>query len=255
MTEMRTTLAITLLESVAYNLNRKNSNNRFFEIGKVFRPDTTTGLANERDILAIILEGSYFPKSWGNNPLPNDFFVLKGILESFGAHCALEPFVFSKLDQPEPLYGSESASIRGGNGINGTLGKISEKLCKSFGIKSTIYYAELDLTAWLSTAKPLPKYNPLPKFPALERDFSFVMPDVLESDTVKKEIESLSGLVKNVRPFDVYRGEKLGAGIKSVTFSVEFRSPEKTLTDEDVQDVCAKIISVMKEKHGAELRS
>ncbi|MCL2688907.1 MAG: phenylalanine--tRNA ligase subunit beta [Chitinispirillia bacterium] len=255
MTEMRTTLAVTLLESVAYNLNRKNANNRFFEIGKVFRPDVTTGLANERDILAIILEGSYFPKSWGQPPLPNDFFVLKGIIEAFGMHCALEPFVFSKLNESGPLCTGESAAVRGGNGISGSMGKVSEQLCKSFGIKSTVYYAELDLTAWLSTAKPLPKYTPLPKFPALERDFSFVMPDALVSDTVKKEIESLSDLVKNVCPFDVYRGEKLGAGIKSVTFSVEFRSPEKTLTDEDVQDICAKIISVMKEKHGAELRS
>ncbi|MDR0307448.1 MAG: phenylalanine--tRNA ligase subunit beta [Chitinispirillales bacterium] len=254
MTEMRTTLAITLLESVAYNLNRKNNNNRFFEIGKTFRPDSTTGLAQEKDILAIIIEGSCFPKSWGNVELQNDFFILKGIIETFADHCALDSFSYSKLEQHGPLYTPESASIRGSNGIMGTIGRVSEQICKTFGIKSSVFYAELDLTAWLSTPKPLPKYKNLPKFPALERDFSFVMPDTLDSDTVKKEIESLSGLVGNVRPFDVYRGEKLGAGSKSVTFSVEFRSPEKTLNDDDVQDVCNKIILVMKEKHSAELR-
>jgi len=256
MAEMRTSLAISLLDTVAYNLNRKNKNNRFFEIGKVFSPDAKSGLANERDILAIIIEGSCFPQSWGNQELPNDFFVLKGILEAFSAHCALGQTTFARLESGGALYGSECASVtvHGKNTISGTMGRVSDKICKAFGIKSTVFYAELDLTDWLSTPKPLPKYAPLPKFPALERDFSFVMPETLLSAAVKEEILSISGLIKTVIPFDVYRGEKLGAGSKSVTFSVEFRSPEKTLTDEDAADACAKIISVMEKKHGAMLR-
>jgi phenylalanyl-tRNA synthetase beta chain len=261
MAEMRTSMALSLLDTVAYNLNHKNKNNRFFEIGKVFRPDAKTGLADERDILAIIIEGSCFPQSWGNQELPNDFFVLKGIVEAFAAHCALGQMTFGRLESGGPLYGPECASVavtnknvNGKTAINGTMGRVSDKICKVFGIKSTAFYAELDLTEWLSAPKPLPKYAPLPKFPALERDFSFVMPETLSSATVKAEIESVSSLVKTVRPFDVYRGEKLGAGSKSVTFSVEFRTPEKTLTDEDVTDACAKIISVMEKKHGAALR-
>jgi len=272
MAEMRTSMAVSLLDTVAYNLNRKNKNNRFFEIGKVFSPDEKTGLANERDILAIIIEGSCFPQSWGNQELPNDFFVLKGIVESFAAHCALGQTTFARLESGGALYGPERASvtIHGGIGIDainknkginnaknaiiGTIGRVSDKICKAFGIKSTVFYAELDLTEWLSTPKPLPKYAPLPKFPALERDFSFVMPETLSSAVVREEIVSISDLIKTVRPFDVYRGEKLGAGSKSVTFSVEFRSPEKTLTDEDVADACAKIISSMENKHNAVLR-
>jgi phenylalanyl-tRNA synthetase beta chain len=279
MAEMRTSMALSLLDTVAYNLNHKNKNNRFFEIGKVFSPDKKSGLADERDILAIIIEGNCFPQSWGNGELPNDFFVLKGILEAFAAHCSLGQMTFAKIESGGQLYGSERASVvignvgninkginnaknsaNDGNGtngktaINGTIGRVSDQICKAFGIKSTVFYAELDLTEWLSTPKPLPKYSPLPKFPALERDFSFVMPETLSSATVKAEIESVSDLVKTVRPFDVYRGEKLGAGSKSVTFSVEFRTPEKTLTDDDVADACAKIISVMEKKHGAALR-
>jgi len=258
MAEMRTSMAVSLLDTVAYNLNRKNKNNRFFEIGKVFSPDTKSGLANERDILAIIIEGSCFPQSWGNQELPNDFFVLKGILEAFAAHCALGTLTFARLESGgAALYGPECATVtvvHGKNTINGTMGRVSEKICKAFGIKSAVFYAELDLTEWLSAPKPLPKYSPLPKFPALERDFSFVMPETLSSAVVREEIMSTSGLIKTVRPFDVYRGEKLGAGSKSVTFSVEFRSPEKTLTDEDVADACAKIISSMEKKHGAALR-
>ncbi|MDR0331312.1 MAG: phenylalanine--tRNA ligase subunit beta [Chitinispirillales bacterium] len=280
MAEMRTSMAASLLDAVAYNLNRKNQNNRLFEIGKVFTPDNKTGLAKERDILAIIVEGGCFPKSWGNAGLPNDFFVLKGIIEAFAANCGLPAPIVERMETGAggPLYGAERARVtvkrggkdggrdggrnQGGGGndsvnaanIRGTMGRVSDQTCKAFGIKSTVFYAELELTEWLSAPKPLPVYSPLPKFPALERDFSFVMPETLSSADAKKEIESASPLIKSVRPFDVYRGEKLGAGTKSVTFSVEFRSPEKTLADEDVAEACGKIVSSMEKKHGATLR-
>lgn len=254
MAEMRTSMALSLLDTVAYNINRKNSDNRLFEIGKVFEPDAKSGLAAERDILAIAVEGDYVPQSWGNQKLENSFFVLKGIIEAFAAHCGLGAAKFEKLVTACPLYGSESARVSFHNGISGTMGRVSDKIRKAFGIKTPVFYAGFDVTEWLSAPKPLPKYNPLPKFPPLERDFSFVMPEALSSDAVKNEIKSVSALIKTVRPFDLYRGEKLSAGTKSMTFSVEFRSPEKTLTDEDVAEACSKIVSVMEKKHGAVLR-
>ncbi|MFP4012777.1 MAG: phenylalanine--tRNA ligase subunit beta [Chitinispirillaceae bacterium] len=255
MAEMRTTLAANMLETVAYNLNRKNQNNRLFEIGKVFEPDKESGLAVEREVLAIIIEGKYLQQAWNSTPLAVDFFVLKGILEAFAAHCKMGELTFSRLETSTPLFGTEAASVCGNLGISGTLGRVSEKACQFFDIKSDVFYAELDLTSWLTAQKVLPEYKPLPKFPALERDFSFVMPEELSSDTVKKEIQDLSDLVQCVEPFDVYRGEKLGSGRKSVTFSVEFRSSEKTLSDSDVEQICDRILAVMEKKHQAVLRS
>lgn len=255
MAEMRTTLAANMLETVAYNLNRKNSNNRMFEIGKVFEPDKKTGLAIEREVLAIVIEGNYLKQAWNNTPLAVDFFVLKGIVEAFAAHCKIGDLTFSRLETSTPLFGTEAASVSGPSGISGSLGRVSEQVCRFFDIKSSVFYAELDLTSWLTAQKPLPEYRPLPKFPALERDFSFVMPEELSSDIVRKEIQGLSDLVQRVQPFDVYRGEKLGSGRKSVTFSVEFQSPEKTLSDRDVEQICSQIIAVMEKKHQAVLRS
>jgi phenylalanyl-tRNA synthetase beta chain len=254
MAEMRTSMALSLLDTVAYNLNRKNGDNRLFEIGKVFEPDEKSGLAVERDILAIAIEGDCVPQSWGNQKLENNFFVMKGIIEAFAAHCGLGAAKFERLVTTCPLYGPESARVTFKNGVSGTMGRVSDKIRKAFGIKTPVFYAGFDVTDWLLTPKPLPKYTPLPKFPPLERDFSFVMPEALSSDTVKNEIKSVSPLIKTVRPFDLYRGEKLNAGTKSMTFSVEFRSPEKTLTDEDVAEACSKIVSVMEKKHGAALR-
>jgi phenylalanyl-tRNA synthetase beta chain len=270
MAEMRTSMAASLLDTVAYNLNRKNGNNRLFEIGKVFEPDGKSGLAIERDILALAIEGDCIPQSWGNQKIENNFFVLKGVIEAFAAHCGLGAAAFSRLETACPLYGPERAAVAVSNadadnnpGINpknavvikGTMGRVSAQIRKAFGIKTPVFYASLDVTEWLSTPKPLPKYDPLPKFPPLERDFSFVMPEALSSDAVKNEIKSVSTLIKAVRPFDLYRGENLSAETKSMTFSVEFRSPEKTLTDEDVAEACANIVSVMEKRHGAALRS
>jgi phenylalanyl-tRNA synthetase beta chain len=255
MAEMRTSMALSLLDTVAYNLNRKNGNNRLFEIGKVFEPDEKSGLAVERDILAIAIEGDYVPQSWDNQRLENSFFVLKGVIEAFAAHCGLGAAAFSQLATACPLYGPERAKVTFQNGISGTMGRVSDKIRKAFGIKTPVFYAGFDVTEWLSAPSPLPKYKPLPKFPPLERDFSFVMPETLQSATVKQELESVSPLIKTVRPFDLYRGENLNPGTKSMTFSVEFRSPDKTLTDEDVAEACAKIVSVMEKRHGAALRS
>jgi len=260
MAEMRTSMAVSLLETIAYNLNRKNRNNRIFEIGKIFRPDPNSPLAIERDILAVAVEGSCFPQSWGNPEVPNDFFALKGILEAFFVHCGLGVPKFARMESSGgPLYGPECATVTvggcsGTDTISGTIGRVSDQACKAFGIKSTVFYAELDMTEWLSTPKPLPGYAPLPKFPALERDFCFVMPETLSAAAVCAELGAVSDLIKAVRPFDVYRGDKLVAGTKSVAFSVDFRSPEKTLTDADVAEPCAKIISVMETKYGAALR-
>ncbi|MDR2694336.1 MAG: phenylalanine--tRNA ligase subunit beta [Chitinispirillales bacterium] len=254
MAEMRTSMALSLLETVAYNLNRKNRDNRLFEIGKVFTPDGKSGLAIERDILALAIEGDYVPQSWGNQKIENCFFVLKGIIEAFATHCGFGGAKFERLVTTCPLYGPESARVSFQNGISGTMGRVSDKIRKAFGIKTPVFYAGFDVTEWLSAPRPLPKYVPLPKFPPLERDFSFVMPDALSCDAVKNEIKFVSPLIKAVRPFDLYRGEKLSAGTKSMTFSVEFRSPDKTLTDEDAAEACSKIVSVMEKKYMAALR-
>ncbi len=254
MAQMRTTMAPSLIETVGYNLNRKNRGNKFFEIGRVFEKSLTPTLAEERDILAIIIEGDFWRHSWNSAPRQSDFFILKGVLENFSAHCKIGALTFSTSEQSGPLYGGESALITGDYGITGSAGKVSKEVCSFFEIKSPLYYAQLDITQWLTKRADLPGYKPLPKYPSLERDFCFVMPEELSSTVIGQQISSISPLVKNVMPFDVYRGEKLGNGSKSITFSVSFQSQEKTLSDKEVERICKKIISTMEVRHGAVLR-
>ena len=113
----------------------------------------------------------------------------------------------------------------------------------------------MDITALINTSIKEPVYSPLPKFPALERDFSFVLPEQISAQAVTEEISRVSPLVEQVVPFDLFRGEKLGAGRKSITFGVKLRSSEKTLTEKEAEGVCSSIVSAVEAKFGAHLRT
>jgi phenylalanyl-tRNA synthetase beta chain len=254
MAEMRTTLAGSMLEILAYNLNRKNVNNHFFELGKTFERMPDMSIV-ERDVLGIIIEGATWGSAWNNKAQPADFFTLKGILDTFALHIGLEPFTYAKHNDGKPIFGSECASLVYGKVMSGLCGLVSSEVKKFFDIKSNVYYAEIDVTELLKSSIPLPKYKPLPKFPALERDFCFVMSDEICASSINDEISKISPLIENVHPFDLYRGEKLGAGKKSIAFSVKIRSAEKTLTDKDSELICTSIVDTMKTRYNAVLRT
>ncbi|MDO5575935.1 MAG: hypothetical protein Q4F84_02550, partial [Fibrobacter sp.] len=137
----------------------------------------------------------------------------------------------------------------------GTAGKVSSDVCKFFDIGTSTFYAELDITDFLQAPMSRTAYKVLPKFPALERDFCFVMDESVSSSSIISIISKISPLVEEVTPFDLYRGEKLGADKKSITFGVKLRSSEKTLTDKDAQTVCSAIVKKVQSELGAALRS
>lgn len=254
MSRMRTNLLCSLLEVTAYNLNRKNINNRFFEIGKVIYKNTSDMLPTERTVVAMLIEGNYVPRSWKNNDQHVDFYILKNVVESLRTILAINTFTYTPLpDANDTYYSSESAACSG-YGIRGTLGKIKNDITSQYSVKNAVYYAEFDITDYLQSKTVHAAYSTLPRFPAIERDFSFVMKDDILSSVISEEIYSTSELVKYVQPFDVYKGDNLKPGLKSITFSVKFRAEDKTLTDKNVEKICTKIISQMKTKYNIELR-
>jgi phenylalanyl-tRNA synthetase beta chain len=255
MAQMRTTLAGSMLDVLNYNLNRKNGNNKLFEFGKVFTR-TGDGENGETQVLGIIIEGNWLPASWNTRPLPCDIYIVKGLLASFAARIGIpDTVIVSPAGRPAALYGQDAVSVTIGTVIKGTAGAVSPKVLDLFDIQSSVYFAELDVTQFLNTPRPRPRFKPLPKFPALERDFCFVVPEKISAGAIAEEIKRLSTLIETVRPFDLYRGEKLGAGVKSIAVSVGFRSNEKTLTDKEAESVSSKIIGSMEELFGAKLRT
>lgn len=254
MAELRTTLAGTMLEILSYNLNRKNSNNHYFELGKTYEK-LSDGSTRERDVLGIVIEGAIWGNSWNTKAVAVDFYTLKGILDTFSIHIGLGSFAFTASNSQQQTFDSEFAVITNGEMMTGMCGQVSSEVKKYFDLKTSVYYAEIDITTLLQSSIPLPKYKSLPKFPALERDFCFVMSEELSSTLITEEITRISPLIEDVCPFDLYRGEKLGAGRKSIAFSVKLRSPEKTLTDKDAESICTAIVATMQSKYGASLRT
>ncbi|MBD3390719.1 MAG: phenylalanine--tRNA ligase subunit beta [Chitinivibrionales bacterium] len=255
MAQMRTTLLGNLLETVAYNINRKNTGNRFFEIGRTFTSRGVNELPEERDVVAIVLEGDYEAATWQRKARKADFFVLKAVLESLAVQCGVRQTSYKAAKSDDTRFAPESALVTWNNGAAGICGRIREEICGVFDIETPVYYAEMDITPVLSRKKDILRYVPVSRHPAVERDFSFVMPENLVSSVIMNEIAGVSDLVESVEPFDVYRGDKLGEELKSVTFSVRLRAPDRTLTDTEADDVCARIVETVKDRHGVVLRS
>ncbi len=250
---MRATLSGSMLSVLSYNINHKNTDNRFFEIGKIFSCNDS-GEFVERTVLGIMIQGNFIEKTWNVPSMPSDFYVLKGIIEAFCTHTGIGTTTLSKPAELSESFGIEQAKIENEQ-IKGVMGRISDRVCTAFDLKTTVFYAEIDITELITTPSKLTRYHSLPKFPAAERDFSFVIPDAISVSLICSEIFSVSPLIEDVYPFDVYKGDKIGPGLKSVTFSVKIRSAEKTLNDKETEAICSSIISVLREKYNITLRT
>ncbi len=251
---LRTTLLGSLLEVTAYNSNRKNSNNALYELGKIYLHQGENVQPKEPETLALLLEGAYLPASWNTPTQELNFFILKGILETLQSSLKLSPFTYKNIDKNDRGFFTEESAQVSGDGIIGLCGKVSPAIAKSFDIKTPVYYAQLDITELLTNGAERPLYSALPRYPAIERDFSFVMDDSTLSSAIQDEMYTISDLVSQVQPFDVYRGDKLPEGKKSIAYSIHLRAGDRTLTDKEAEKVCTAIISTVKSKFGATLR-
>ncbi|MCX7727538.1 MAG: hypothetical protein N2053_11905, partial [Chitinispirillaceae bacterium] len=253
MAVMRTTLLGSLLDITAYNCNRKNFNNRFFEVGKIFEV-LPSGEHSEKTVVGLIIENKVWDSTWKYSAQEVSFYILKGIIEAFSFHLGYQSCSFTKSSSLPSYFSEESAEVTIGDKIKGYAGVVKKEILNIFDIKNNVCYAELDISDILKYGLPQRSYKPIPKYPALERDFSFVMDEGIEVKRVIDEIAKISPLIESVYPFDMYRGEKIGVNKKSITFNVKFRAQDKTLTDEDVDGICKEIISIMEKKHKITLR-
>ena len=256
MAQMRTNLLGSHLQALSHNLNRKNQNNRLFELGKVFRQDLSSDTtAVERTQLALLIQGSFVPAGWNTAAVPVSFPLLKGVLDSAVANMGAGRLTYAAGTSEFPYFENDAAAVDGEHGIRGAIGKVAKRLLDHFDIKSPVYFAVLDMSDFVDIQLPTPRYAQLPRFPSLDRDFCFVMPSDFLSSTITDTITGISDLVEEVVPFDVYAGDKLGCGLKSIAYSVRFRSREKTLAEKEAEELSAKIVGMMKDKFNIVLRS
>ena len=240
---MRTQLVTSMLTVMATNINRKIEAGRFFEESKRFIPKSLP-VTEQPDELPTLCIGIY-----GKD---EDFFTLKGIVEEimslFGAHTQY------KRASETYLHPGRQAEVLANNVSAAVLGEVHPAVAKNYDIDTKVYVAEIKLDVLYAINKRKTTYKPLPKYPAVERDFAMLCDADIPVGDLEKAIQSGGGrLLEKIELFDVYQGAQIPEGKKSVAYSVWLRSTEGTLTDAQIDDASSKIIAKL-EKLGAELR-
>ena len=252
---LRQNILSGMLDTVDYNVNRKNSNLAIYEIGKIFHQtgDVQTDLPQEVETFAFALSGLVAEKDFQTKAVPVDFFYAKGIVEALADKLNLNfDFVAEKgLDSMHP--GRTAAILLDGEAI-GFVGQLHPQTAKDYGIPET-YVSELNLTAVEAGLKPNPSFQEITKFPAVSRDMALLLPAETSHKEVVAAIES-AGVKRltSIKLFDVYAGDNIEAGKKSMAYSLTFQNPEASLTDEEVARFMEKISKAMAEQVSAEVR-
>lgn len=257
MSEERSTLRQSLLphlvEAASYNIARKAESVALYEVGSVFLGQTAEELPYEEEHIALIVSGKWVDNAWQGEKLTVDFFVAKGIVESLFEKLGLTDRVSYEKTTVDGLHPGQTAAVLLDGEKVGLIGGLHPTERKKYDLKET-FIAEINLQAILDAGVPEIVYTPVPRFPAITRDIALV----LDSTTPAGEIMGIirkagTKLLKDIKVFDVYEGDKMEAGKKSVAFSLTYFDPERTLTDEEVLSAHGKVLKALAEA-GAEVR-
>ncbi|MFC2948604.1 phenylalanine--tRNA ligase subunit beta [Virgibacillus sediminis] len=252
---LRLSLLPELLGTVAYNLARNQSDLAYYEFGKVFlsQEEQLTQQPYEQARLAGAITGNWLEHPWQQEKKEVDFFVIKGILEGLFDHLQV-PIEFKQSKLPE-MHPGRTASVMIGNKAIGFLGQVHPALQKEMDLKET-YVFEINMEEVFASRENQSSYQPIPKYPSVSRDIAFILDeDVLAGDVRKTIVETGDPLVTQVQIFDVYQGDNVPEGKKSIAYSLLYQHPEKTLKDEEVEESYQAIVEAVNNQFGAYVRS
>lgn len=246
---MRTSLLQGLLENTIYNINRKNPDIKFFELGKIYQKRESY---TERKQLAILVSGREVRENWLEPKSATNFYYLKGyvqlLLDRLGFTFVEKSLVDNRFADAIELLVGEKVMAR--------IGKVSSQLLKSFDIEQDCYYAEIEIEVVESLRnKDNFKFVDIPKFNKIRRDLALLVDkNVTYSELYEAVMKEKSPILKSVNLFDVYEGKNLPEGKKSYALSFELLNEEKTLEDKEITEVMDKIIKIFETKFQASLR-
>jgi phenylalanyl-tRNA synthetase, beta subunit, non-spirochete bacterial len=268
---MRQTLLLGGLEVVAYNINRQNQDMRLFEIGNVYsynkealeyidnrnscsKENAELRAFSEEMKLSMFITGNGY-QGWRGKMEGGNFFILKGYLETLLKKLGIDINSLEYAEAPSDIFSEGFSYMMNGKEL-AVMGTISPILSRKFGIKQTVFAAEI---SWKQILKAVKKntvvYKELPKYPEVRRDLALMLDEsVTFSEIMKAAYSTERKLLKSVNLFDVYVGDKIGEGKKQYAISFILQDPDKTLTDKAVEVIMNKLLKTFREKFGAELR-
>jgi len=247
---MRTSLWSGLLKTVAYNQNRQQPRIRLFETGLKFRKDGDA--IDQQPMLAGVVVGNQLSENWANGRRTADFFDVKGELQSLFRMLGVE-IQFAPGHHPALHPGQTAELTRDGTHV-GWLGTLHPQVQKKLELNGTILMFELFLNSVVSGY--VPNFKDISKFPEVRRDLAIIIgSDVGFADVERVAKKHAGGTLTALRAFDVYEGESLGEGNRSLALSLFWQHPERTLNEEEVHTLFNGVIDALKGELGATLRS
>jgi phenylalanyl-tRNA synthetase beta chain len=248
---LRTRLIPGLLKVVRHNAHRHVRSVAIFEVDRVFR--LRDGRPEERLKAAFALSGNADP-GWASDDRPFDVFDGKGVVEAVMAELGIDWTLGDPIGRP--FHPGRSGAVMVGDERIGVLGEIHPRVADRFDLTARVAVAELEVEVLMRLARPVAGVEDVPRFPPVRRDLAFIVDESVPVARVRAALEGAAGeLLGSVLLFDVFEGPPLPEGAKSLAFSVDFRAPDRTLTDEEADGAVAAIVERLSSEVGARLRS
>ena len=252
---MRTTLLPSLLANAQRNRNHQINDVQFFECSKVFIPNGTDEYPHEPERVAGMIAGNLGAGVYGDPLRPADFFDIKGIVEGMLDRCGLSDYTITHTEHPAFHPGRRSEICIEDKTLC-VFGEAHPEVLENYDLPNKAYLFELDFERLVEVVEPMKQFEPIPIYPSVNRDLAIVLDADMPASCPIEIIESAGGdLVFSLHLFDVYTGEQVPEGKKSLAFAIEYRSTTETLTDEIVDRVHGGILERLEQELGATLRS
>ncbi|MDF2648678.1 MAG: phenylalanyl-tRNA synthetase subunit beta [Paenibacillus sp.] len=257
--QLRTSLLPHLLDVVSYNRNRTMDDVAIFEIGKVFITDESslTDLPQEKLLLSIVLTGKRRQAHWAQKSEAVDFYDIKGVFDRLVSYLGVKGLTY-KSASPDGFHPGRTAELllktAEGEQVIGRIGQLHPTVQQQRDLDDT-YVLEVELSPILEAAGDAIVYKLLPRYPSIGRDLAVVVNASVPVGLMEQTITEVAGdLLESIQVFDIYTGERLGANRKSVAIAFVYRHAERTLLDEEVTELHAKVVQTLEQQYEAELR-
>ena len=253
---MRPSLVYSLVNNIKENLNRNQTDLKIFEVSKTFKNlgSAKDGLATEELKVAIALSGREDKNLWNQTKTDYDFYDLKGYIEYLFERLNINKFNLERAKDVN-FHPGVSAEIKIGEDVIGIFGELHPTLINNVGIKrEKVFFAEINLTKLIKYMKIKVNYESISKYPEVLRDLAITLDKDILVGNMTKDIKKKVNLVEKIDIFDVYSGDKVEEGKKSVAMSIVLRDKTRTLTDQDIDTAMKNILSLIKDKYNGEIR-
>ena len=248
---MRQSMVFSGLEAIAYNQNRRNSDLKLYEFGKVYSIKEDKYIETQR--FAIFLSGANQAEQWNQKPQPTSFYMLKAIVDGLIQRLRITDLTTEDATCSKMAYGLQY--MRNGKQLV-KFGAVAASALKKVDLDKEVFYADFNFDMVLNAVrKNKIVYQDVSKFPAVRRDLSMLVDKAVAFGQLKQiALKTEKKLLKDVNVFDVYQGDKLPAGKKSYALSFTLQDEEKTLTDKAIDSIMQKLIYNFGREAGAEVR-